>query len=94
MNWSPFNFFEGQLKKAASWLFKNAEPLKSLSLGSTSRESQGTVPAQLISGVEIKAEGVCICFIDDCMDCDVPLAEITFSRECFLGLQIHLEASQ
>ncbi|KAI5139723.1 Vacuolar Protein Sorting-Associated Protein 13D [Manis pentadactyla] len=75
---------QGQLKKAASWLFKNAEPLKSLSLGSTSRESQGTVPAQLISGVEIKAEGVCICFIDDCMDCDVPLAEITFSRLNFL----------
>ncbi|KAK2491745.1 hypothetical protein MC885_013715 [Smutsia gigantea] len=75
---------QGQLKKAASWLFKNAEPLKSLSLGSSSRESQGTVPAQWISGVEIKAEGVCICFIDDCMDCDVPLAEITFSRLNFL----------
>ncbi|XP_046516082.1 intermembrane lipid transfer protein VPS13D isoform X2 [Equus quagga] len=75
---------QGQLKKAASWLFKNAEPLKSLSLASNSRESQGTVPAQLISGVEIKAESVCICFIDDCMDCDVPLAELTFSRLNFL----------
>ncbi|XP_058408923.1 intermembrane lipid transfer protein VPS13D isoform X7 [Diceros bicornis minor] len=75
---------QGQLKKAASWLFKNAEPLKALSLASNSRESQGTVPAQLISGVEIKAESVCICFIDDCMDCDVPLAELTFSRLNFL----------
>ncbi|KAF6112214.1 vacuolar protein sorting 13-like protein D [Phyllostomus discolor] len=74
----------GQLKKAASWLFKNAEPLKSLSLASKSRESQGTLPAQLVSGVEIKAESVCICFIDDCMDCDVPLAELTFSRLNFL----------
>ncbi|XP_007940863.1 vacuolar protein sorting-associated protein 13D [Orycteropus afer afer] len=75
---------QGQLKKAATWLFKNAEPLKSLSLASNSRDSQGTVPAQLISGVEIKAESVCICFIDDCMDCDVPLAELTFSRLNFL----------
>lgn len=39
------------------------------------------MPFQFISGVEIKAESICICFIDDCMDCDVPLAELTFSRE-------------
>ncbi|XP_047579572.1 intermembrane lipid transfer protein VPS13D isoform X3 [Lutra lutra] len=75
---------QGQLKKAASWLFKNAEPLKSLSLASSGRESQGPVAARLISGVEVKAESVCICFIDDCMDCDVPLAELTFSRVTFL----------
>ncbi|XP_074831975.1 intermembrane lipid transfer protein VPS13D isoform X2 [Carettochelys insculpta] len=81
---------QGQLKKAASWLFKNAEPLKSLSLASGGRESQGTVPVQLISGVEIKAESICICLIDDCMDCDVPLAELTFSRLNFLQ---HVRAS-
>ncbi|XP_004411222.1 PREDICTED: vacuolar protein sorting-associated protein 13D [Odobenus rosmarus divergens] len=75
---------QGQLKKAASWLFKNAEPLKSLALASSGRESQGPVAARLISGVEVKAESVCICFIDDCMDCDVPLAELTFSRLTFL----------
>ncbi|XP_066231199.1 intermembrane lipid transfer protein VPS13D isoform X2 [Saccopteryx leptura] len=81
---------QGQLKKAASWLFKNAEPLKSLSLTSTGRESQGAAPAPLMSGVEIKAESVCVCFIDDCMDCDVPLAELTFSRLNFLQ---HVRAS-
>ncbi|XP_069335464.1 intermembrane lipid transfer protein VPS13D [Eulemur rufifrons] len=81
---------QGQLKKAASWLFKNAEPLKSLSLASNSRDSPGAVPAPFISGVEIKAESVCICFIDDCMDCDVPLAELTFSRLNFLQ---HLRTS-
>nr|XP_055187532.1 intermembrane lipid transfer protein VPS13D isoform X4 [Nyctereutes procyonoides] len=75
---------QGQLKKAASWLFKNAEPLKSLSLGTSGCESQGPMAARLISGVEVKAESVCICFIDDCMDCDVPLAELTFSRLTFL----------
>uniref|UniRef100_A0A286Y024 Vacuolar protein sorting 13 homolog D n=1 Tax=Cavia porcellus TaxID=10141 RepID=A0A286Y024_CAVPO len=75
---------QGQLKKAASWLFKNAEPLKSLSLAAGSRESPGAVSAPRISGVEIRAESVCICFIDDCMDCDVPLAELTFSRLNFL----------
>ncbi|XP_073937433.1 intermembrane lipid transfer protein VPS13D isoform X8 [Castor canadensis] len=75
---------QGQLKKAASWLFKNAEPLKSLSQTSSSRDSLGPVSAPRISGVEIKAESMCICFIDDCMDCDVPLAELTFSRLNFL----------
>ncbi|XP_040119407.1 vacuolar protein sorting-associated protein 13D isoform X4 [Oryx dammah] len=75
---------QGQLKKAASWLFKNAEPRTSLSLASNSQQSQGAAPAWLISGVEMKAESVCICFIDDCMDCDVPLAELTFSRLNFL----------
>ncbi|EDL81065.1 vacuolar protein sorting 13D (yeast) (predicted), isoform CRA_b [Rattus norvegicus] len=75
---------QGQLKKAASWLFKNAEPLKSLSLVSSSRDNQGAMSAPRISGVEVKAESVCICFIDDCMDCDVPLAELTFSRLNFL----------
>ncbi|XP_069400804.1 intermembrane lipid transfer protein VPS13D isoform X3 [Ovis canadensis] len=75
---------QGQLKKAASWLFKNAEPRTSLSLASNSQQSPGVVPARLISGVEMKAESVCICFIDDCMDCDVPLAELTFSRLNFL----------
>ncbi|XP_052031847.1 LOW QUALITY PROTEIN: intermembrane lipid transfer protein VPS13D [Apodemus sylvaticus] len=75
---------QGQLKKAASWLFKNAEPLKSLSLVSSSRDNPGAMPTPRISGVEVKAESVCICFIDDCMDCDVPLAELTFSRLNFL----------
>lgn len=75
---------QGQLKKAASWLFKNAEPLKSLSLASDGRDGLGAVAAPRLSGVEIKAESVCICFIDDCMDCDVPLAELTFSRLNFL----------
>ncbi|XP_015737816.1 vacuolar protein sorting-associated protein 13D isoform X3 [Coturnix japonica] len=81
---------QGDLKKAASWLFKNAEPLKSVSLTSSGRDSQGIVPFQFISGVEIKAESICICFIDDCMDCDVPLAELTFSRLNFLQ---HLRAN-
>ncbi|KAM6240877.1 intermembrane lipid transfer protein VPS13D isoform 4-T4 [Porphyrio hochstetteri] len=81
---------QGDLKKAASWLFKNAEPLKSVSLTTSGRDSQGIVPFQFISGVEIKAESICICFIDDCMDCDVPLAELTFSRLNFLQ---HLRAN-
>lgn len=81
-----FGFISGDLKKAASWLFKHAEPLKSVSRTSSGRDSQGIVPFQFISGVEIKAESICICFIDDCMDCDVPLAELTFSGECLVLL--------
>ncbi|XP_025027200.1 vacuolar protein sorting-associated protein 13D isoform X1 [Python bivittatus] len=81
---------QGQLKKAASWLFKNAEPLKHSTLDSGSLDGQSSMALRLISGVEVKAESVCICFIDDCMDCDVPLAELTFSRLNFLQ---HLRAS-
>ncbi|XP_053136918.1 intermembrane lipid transfer protein VPS13D isoform X2 [Hemicordylus capensis] len=81
---------QGQLKKAASWLFKNAEPLKCTPLEASHRDTQSSVVLRLISGVEIKAESICICFIDDCMDCDVPLAELTFSSLNFLK---HLRAT-
>ncbi|XP_077168382.1 intermembrane lipid transfer protein VPS13D isoform X2 [Paroedura picta] len=81
---------QGQLKKAASWLFKNTEPLKCVPSDSSQRDGQGSAVLRLISGVEVKAESICICFIDDCMDCDVPLAELTFSRLNFLQ---HLRAS-
>uniref|UniRef100_A0A670ZLE6 Vacuolar protein sorting 13 homolog D n=1 Tax=Pseudonaja textilis TaxID=8673 RepID=A0A670ZLE6_PSETE len=81
---------QGQLKKAASWLFKNAEPLKRSGFESCSTDGQSSRALRLVSGVEVKAENICICFIDDCMDCDVPLAELTFSRLNFLQ---HLRAS-
>uniref|UniRef100_A0A803TT66 UBA domain-containing protein n=1 Tax=Anolis carolinensis TaxID=28377 RepID=A0A803TT66_ANOCA len=82
---------QGQLKKAASWLFKNAEPLKCLPPDPNSRDSHGPSSAlRWVSGLDVKAESICICFIDDCMDCDVPLAELTFSRLNFLQ---HLRTS-
>uniref|UniRef100_UPI00398EEC11 intermembrane lipid transfer protein VPS13D isoform X3 n=1 Tax=Pristiophorus japonicus TaxID=55135 RepID=UPI00398EEC11 len=74
---------KGQLNQAATWLFKNAEPV-SASATASSSNGHGTGTALLVSGVEVKAENICICLIDDCMDCDVPLAELTFSRLYFL----------
>ncbi|XP_072553553.1 intermembrane lipid transfer protein VPS13D isoform X2 [Salminus brasiliensis] len=67
----------GQLDQAATWLLENAE---SMSGRSRSNSESGSHSATPLSGVEVKAESVCICFIDDCLDCDVPLAELTFSR--------------
>ncbi|XP_043916363.1 vacuolar protein sorting-associated protein 13D [Protopterus annectens] len=67
---------KGELNKAATWLFKNADPLASQSV---SKGSKGPIAAVPVSGVKVKAETVCICFIDDCLDCDIPLAELTFS---------------
>ncbi|KAJ7306493.1 hypothetical protein JRQ81_009848 [Phrynocephalus forsythii] len=81
---------QGQLKKAASWLFKNAEPQKHTLSDSSDPDNQGGFALRWISGLDIKAESICICFIDDCMDCDVPLAELTFSRLNFLQ---HLRTS-
>ncbi|XP_047441039.1 vacuolar protein sorting-associated protein 13D isoform X3 [Mugil cephalus] len=69
---------KGQLDQAATWLLENAEniaghPRARADSGSSSHSAP-------LSGVEVKAESICICFIDDCMDCDIPLAEFTFSR--------------
>lgn len=68
----------GQLDQAATWLWENAE---AMSIRSRADSDSGSHSAPPLSGVEVKAESVCICFIDDCLDCDVPLAELTFSRE-------------
>nr|XP_023697192.1 vacuolar protein sorting-associated protein 13D isoform X3 [Paramormyrops kingsleyae] len=67
----------GQLDQAATWLLENAEMSTSSAEGGGDSAGHSSHP---LSGVEVKAENVCICFIDDCLDCDVPLAELTFSR--------------
>lgn len=67
----------GQLDQAATWLLENAENMADHSRArADSGSSSHSAP---LSGVELKAESVCICFIDDCLDCDIPLAELTFS---------------
>nr|XP_043893555.1 vacuolar protein sorting-associated protein 13D isoform X3 [Solea senegalensis] len=69
---------KGQLDQAATWLLENAESMAGRPRArSDSGSSSHSAP---LSGVEVKAESVCICFIDDCLDCDIPLAEFTFSR--------------
>uniref|UniRef100_UPI0037E8D5D5 intermembrane lipid transfer protein VPS13D n=1 Tax=Semicossyphus pulcher TaxID=241346 RepID=UPI0037E8D5D5 len=69
---------KGQLDQAATWLLENAENIAGHSRSrANSGSSSHSAP---LSGVEVKAESVCICFIDDCLDCDIPLAELTFSR--------------
>ncbi|TRY87039.1 hypothetical protein DNTS_009138 [Danionella cerebrum] len=67
----------GQLDQAATWLWENAESMTGRIRADSDSSSHSAPP---LSGVEVKAESVCICFIDDCLDCDVPLAELTFSR--------------
>ncbi|KAM4610547.1 intermembrane lipid transfer protein VPS13D [Polymixia lowei] len=73
-------FCKGQLDQAATWLLENAETETLLGHARTRTDSDSTSHSALLSGVEVKAESVCICFIDDCLDCDIPLAELTFSR--------------
>ncbi|XP_023192292.1 vacuolar protein sorting-associated protein 13D isoform X1 [Xiphophorus maculatus] len=69
---------KGHLDQAATWLWENSENIAGLP---RSRADSGSSShAWPMSGVEVKAESVCICFIDDCLDCDIPLAELTFSR--------------
>lgn len=66
----------GQLDQAATWLLENAE-----TMGGRARSDSGSGHGTPLSGLEVKADSVCICFIDDCLDCDIPLAELTFSSE-------------
>lgn len=76
--WVCVCWITGQLDQAATWLLENAESMSGRSRTDSDSSSHSAPP---LSGVEVKAESVCICFIDDCLDCDVPLAELTFSRE-------------
>ncbi|MEQ2162830.1 hypothetical protein GOODEAATRI_023926, partial [Goodea atripinnis] len=69
----------GHLDQAATWLLENSENMAGHPRGrADSGSSSHSCP---LSGVEVKAESVCICFIDDCLDCDIPLAELTFSSK-------------
>ncbi|XP_072305384.1 intermembrane lipid transfer protein VPS13D isoform X2 [Eucyclogobius newberryi] len=69
---------KGQLDQAATWLLENAEAVAG-GVGRARADSSSGHGTPL-SGLELKADSVCICFIDDCLDCDIPLAELTFSR--------------
>lgn len=81
-NWSPFDFFAGQLKKQPVGCSRMAEPLTSLPLLPTaSRARGGTSPVDLWRETESR-ERVYLLYRMTGMDCDVPLAELTFSREC------------
>ncbi|XP_077570887.1 intermembrane lipid transfer protein VPS13D isoform X2 [Stigmatopora nigra] len=71
---------KGHLDQAAMWLLKNAENIAGCSQERSRKDSGSSSQASALSGIEVKAESICICFIDDCLDCDIPLAELTFSR--------------
>ncbi|KAK0134325.1 Vacuolar protein sorting-associated protein 13D [Merluccius polli] len=71
-------FCKGQLDQAATWLLENAEAEIAWSRGRTGPgDPDSASHSAPLSG---RGESVCICFIDDCLDCDIPLAELTFSR--------------
>ncbi|XP_077474724.1 intermembrane lipid transfer protein VPS13D isoform X1 [Stigmatopora argus] len=71
---------KGHLDQAAMWLLENAENIAGRSKERSRKDSGSSSQASALSGIEVKAESICICFIDDCLDCDIPLAELTFSR--------------
>lgn len=76
---NPIICTSGQLDQAATWLLENAENIAG---HPRARASSGTSSHSApLSGVEVKADSICICFIDDCLDCDIPLAELTLSSK-------------
>ncbi|XP_056131507.1 intermembrane lipid transfer protein VPS13D [Lampris incognitus] len=73
-------YCKGQLDQAATWLLENADTQTTAGLSKSNTDTDSASHSAPLSGVELKAESVCICLIDDCLDCDIPLAELTFSR--------------
>lgn len=63
-----------ELDDAALWLTQNAEPLKIQPIANTQDSSLN------IKAIEIRANCISICVIDDCKDADVPLLELSFSE--------------
>ncbi|XP_070561460.1 LOW QUALITY PROTEIN: intermembrane lipid transfer protein VPS13D-like [Ptychodera flava] len=76
-----------RLDVAATWLLENAVPLvRTIKLSKKqddAEEGKGKSGFSL-SGIEVRASSVCICLIDDCKDCDVPLAELSLNNPYFL----------
>ncbi|XP_013405463.1 vacuolar protein sorting-associated protein 13D-like isoform X2 [Lingula anatina] len=68
----------GKLDDAALWLTTNAEPVRKAKQGGAKKDD-GQLGGMNISGVELKANSICLCLIDDCLDADVPLTEFTIS---------------
>lgn len=62
-----------RLDDAALWLTQNAEPMKISA-------AQSDVGSLNIKAIEIQANCISICVIDDCKDADVPLLELSFSE--------------
>ncbi|KAJ8974055.1 hypothetical protein NQ317_002301 [Molorchus minor] len=62
---------ENRLDDAALWLTHNA-------IAASARTVKST-PSVKVNAVEVKANRISICIIDDCGDSDVPLLELSFS---------------
>ncbi|XP_077998114.1 intermembrane lipid transfer protein VPS13D-like [Glandiceps talaboti] len=76
-----------RIEVAATWLLENATPVvpvKMKSQKSIEEDDESQKGGFVLSGVEIRANNVCICLIDDCKDCDVPLAELSLVNPYFL----------
>ena len=62
----------GILEDAVDWLTQHAVPLTKRKGSDDSNESRFN-----ISGVELRCGSIALCLIDDCLDADVPLVELS-----------------
>ncbi|XP_071050524.1 intermembrane lipid transfer protein Vps13D isoform X2 [Onthophagus taurus] len=69
-------YCDQKLDDAALWLTQNAVPSSAHDIDVTSEAGK----ASNISAVEVKADCISLCIIDDCGDADVPLLELALSR--------------
>ncbi|OWF52509.1 Vacuolar protein sorting-associated protein 13D [Mizuhopecten yessoensis] len=61
---------DGDMNEAAVWLTRHCTHVPALPQGQQNLD---------LTGVKLIANCLCLCFIDDCRDSDVPLGEIAFS---------------
>lgn len=70
------NLCNKQLDDAALWLTQHAEPNRSI----THHQQSIVINPLDINAVKLRANYISICVIDDCMDADVPLLELSLSE--------------
>lgn len=70
-------YCEEKVDDAALWLTQNAIPIHNYTSSIKSNKEENR---DFIKTVEVKANGLSLCIIDDCGDADVPLLEISMSE--------------
>ncbi|KAB0794994.1 hypothetical protein PPYR_11833 [Photinus pyralis] len=66
-----------KLDDAALWLTQNAVPINNFPSSQDHNVSKATLA---ISAIEVKADCIFLCVIDDCGDADVPLLEVSLAQ--------------
>ncbi|CAL1546810.1 unnamed protein product [Lymnaea stagnalis] len=81
------------LDKAALWLTENGKHM-SPKKAAEPAPSSASFGQDLLTDIELSAESIVLCLIDDCGDADIPLAEISCNSKYIMAIALCLSAPQ